>query len=237
MSKTIIQRLFSPFKKFLPQIIHKPIRSLSTAILTPLRFSYTSGHFRSSLLNKAVDKDGISIPWYSYPAYDFLRNKDFSTKNILEFGSGQSTLWWSLKVKSIKSFEENLIWYSKVKKLVPLNVNLIYADDSDKSLCLDFIKENLKDGFLYDIIIIDGLFRNELCEIAIEKLAQDGCIICDNSEGGGYNFKQAFLGRGYSRIDFHGFSPGVVLKQSTSFFFKEKSFVFDNDTQEIGLFH
>ena len=58
-----------------------------------------------------------------------------------------------LKVKSIKSFEENLIWYSKVKKLVPLNVNLIYADDSDKSLFLDFIKENLKNGFFMILLL------------------------------------------------------------------------------------
>lgn len=237
MHKTLIQRAFAPLKKLLPAFLHKPIRSVSTAVLTPLRFSFTSGHFKSSLLNKAVDSKGNSIPWYSYPAYDFLRNKDFSTKNILEFGSGQSTNWWSVRANSIKSFEENYEWYKKINRDKGDNVTLIYADDSDRDKCLNFIHENLKGDNFYDLVIIDGLFRHELCKIALDKLAKNGCIICDNSEGGGYYFQKAFLGKGFKRIDFHGFSPGVVLKQSTSFFFKDDNFLFDNDLNEIGLFH
>ncbi|MBC7476080.1 MAG: hypothetical protein H7263_17490 [Candidatus Sericytochromatia bacterium] len=100
--------------------------------------------------------------------------------------------------------------------------------------CLKVINENLSKDEKYDVIIIDGLYRYELCEIAIQNLATGGVIIADNSEGTGYNFKKAFDGTEFSRVDFHGFSPGVVLRQGTSFFFKDSSFIFSNDS-EIDL--
>jgi hypothetical protein len=86
------------------------------------------------------------------------------------------------------------------------------------------IKENSK----YDVIVIDGLFRKQLCEIAIRYLTATGVIITDNSEG--YGFKEAFDNTGFKRVDFHGYSPGVVLKQSTSIFFNSNCFIFENDS-------
>ena len=56
---------------------------------------------------RAVDKKGDPIPWYTYPAIDFLLLRDYRDKNILEFGSGQSTLWWAARAKFVLSLEED----------------------------------------------------------------------------------------------------------------------------------
>lgn len=229
--KTSLQRISKLLKKVLPAFIMQPLRNIGTAFITPIRFSCNSGHFRSSLKNKALDRHGNVIPWYAYPAIDFIKNKDFKTKRILEFGAGQSTIWWAERSNYIKSFEEDKIWYKTLKKIIPVNVDLIYTDRSVKKNCLDFIEAQLKADEKYDLIIIDGLFRQELCKIAIAHLVDQGCIIADNSEGGGYNYQAEFKDKGFSRVDFFGHAPGVVLKQGTSFFFKNNSFIVNNDDE------
>jgi len=230
MSRTYLQKAYSPLKKALPPVLSRWLRSVSTAVITPIRFSYATGHFRSSIKNVSVNKNGEFIPWYSYPAIDFIINKDFSDKRVLEFGAGQSSLWWGKKAKYIKSFEEDLTWYTQLKTKITTNIELVYANLEPFENCLKVINDNLVNDQKYDIIIIDGLYRYELCEVAINNLAEGGVIIADNSEGTGYNFQRAFKNTGFSRVDFHGFSPGVVLRQGTSFFFKDSSFIFSNDS-------
>lgn len=225
MSKTIIQKNFSWFKRNLPSFITQPIRAFATGILTPIRFSVNSGHFKSSLKNKAIDKNGKHIPWYSYPAIDLLMQKDFKGKRILEFGGGQSTIWWANRAEQVKSFEGNKAWFDYIKGLMPDNATLIFADDSSAENCITSVNKHLKEDELFDIIIIDGLWRYELCEVAMKHLNKDGAIIADNSES--YDFQKAFANSSMQRVDFYGYSPGVVLKQGTSILFKDHCFLFD----------
>lgn len=229
MRYTGIQKSFVFFKKYFPNRIWRPIRSTVTAFYTPIRFGWNSGHFRSSFLNKAVDRHGDKIPWYSYPAIDFIKNKNFKGKRILEFGSGQSTFWWSERAESIMAFEENLQWYQHLNKNLNTNIDLVYASNENKSTCLSVIENALKGKQPFDVIIVDGSYRLEACQLAIPYLKEGGVVITDNSEGEGYGFRTAFEGLGFSRVDFFGYSPGVVLMQATSFFFKGTSFIFSND--------
>ena len=74
--------------------------------------------------------------------------------------------------------------------------------------------------------MIDGLARFEMIKISLNYLAEDGCIICDNSEG--YNFFEGFKDSGLNRVDFFGSAPGVILPHSTSICFPDNSFVFDS---------
>src|SRR5688572_30099175 len=115
-------------KKVLPSPVFKAVRAVGTGVLTPLAFSYHSGHFLSSLKSKAVDKKGTALPWYTYPAIDFLRHKQMTDKTVLEFGSGQSTLWWSQRVRNVVSLEDNESWYQSLRQLVPSNVQLVLGD-------------------------------------------------------------------------------------------------------------
>lgn len=76
-------------KKILP---HK----LSTLVLPYYKqwknfmtLSNQYGQFQSIKKWSCIDKDGNPIPWYTYPAIEYLSNLDFSNKIILEWGGGE----------------------------------------------------------------------------------------------------------------------------------------------------
>jgi hypothetical protein len=76
-------------------IAFRAMRRIGTAVLAPIQFSLATGHFRSSIASEALDARGKPLPWYTYPAIDFLADVDFSSQSVLEFGASQSTLWRS----------------------------------------------------------------------------------------------------------------------------------------------
>ena len=78
----------------------------------------------------------------------------------------------------------------------------------------------------FDVIVIDGLYRNAMIDIACDYLSDIGIIICDNAEG--YGFYESFRSRGMNRVDFYGLAPGIILPHCTSIYFTPTSFVFDS---------
>lgn len=42
-----------------------------------------------------VDRDGNPLPWYTYPAIEYLSQFDYGEKTIFEFGCGYSSLFWA----------------------------------------------------------------------------------------------------------------------------------------------
>jgi hypothetical protein len=234
-----LHRAFAPIKRYLPKWIWSPIRRLATAVLTPIFFSYDSGHLRSSFAAKAVTKTGKPIPWYTYPCIDFLAARNFSGRIVLEFGAGQSTLWWAARAKRVVALEESAEWLAKLRPLVPVNASLHQISTKSRQACVDHVRSTLREEphDRYDVIVIDGLYRQEMVPIAQAMLSDDGIIICDNSEG--YGFRDAFIGSNLSRVDFYGYTPGVVWPQATSIFFRPGgSFAFSPDHEiatSLGL--
>ena len=168
------------------------------------------------------------IPWYSLKSIDFLSEKDFSQKNILEFGAGQSTLWWAERCKKIISFEPNQGWYRKLKKEKEKYKNLeIYLA---KKLIIN--EEYIKDQ-LFDVIIIDGLDRIKCAQIAFHYLNKDGLIILDDTQekNGRHCNKELFnllKKNKFQRIDFCDFDSNQINIKTTSFFFKNSCFLETN---------
>jgi hypothetical protein len=217
--RSSLHRWFAPLKQILPARVWQPVRSVATCILTPIRFSINTGHAKSSFLMRAVDKKGDPIPWYTYPAIEFLLQRDYRDKRILEFGSGQSTLWWAARSKFVLSIEEDPQWFAEVSARVPSNVDLCQVPATIE--VIDKLVQSR--GLKFDVIIIDGGPRRKLVELAFQYLAPRGVIILDNAEG--YGFYEEMKGRGCRRIDFVGFAPGVVLQHCTSMAFVNDCFV------------
>jgi hypothetical protein len=221
-------------KRILPQWVWSPIRKVMTAFLTPIRFSLHTGHFKSSLRAAAVDRKGNPLPWYTYPAIDFVDAKDFSNKTVLEFGSGHSTFWWAKRCQSVLAFESNPEWFAYVKPALPKNAQIVNIPDDLTGL------DGAVQGGKFDLIIIDGLDRLKAARRSIELLEPEGAILFDNSEGswGGdspnaYPILQLFRTSGFSRLDFYGYAPGVILPHCTSLFFKERSFILRGDENVV----
>ena len=227
MSDIWIQTAFKPLKTYLPHWISDPIRSVATALLTPMLFSYRTGHLRSSFKRIAVSRSGDPLPWYTYPCIDFLKYRSYEDKTVLEFGTGQSTLWWAQRAKNVVGFEGDEVWHHKLKASVPSNVELHPIPIDRASKCVEEINRILgvQPGLLFDVIVIDGPWRYQMIEISAKAVTDTGIIICDNAEG--YGFCEGFRSRDFLRVDFFGYAPGVVLPHSTSIFFRPGSFVFD----------
>jgi hypothetical protein len=229
----IVHRFFSPLRKCLPAKVSRKIRSVFTGLLTPFYFSKETGHFRSAILSRAVDKKGNPLPWYTYPTIDLLSRKDFSGRHVMEFGAGQSTLWWSKRCRELLSYEPDANWYSYLKGRVPDNVKLYHLPYS-----LDGI-ESLLGNKQFDMIVVDGFDRFKACQVARRCLKLDGAILLDNSDGlwgptgpivetGIPNpIMDFFRAEKFSRIDFFGYAPGVFSPYCTSLFFKDRCFVLE----------
>ena len=237
----IVHRIFSPLRKWLPAKVSRRIRSAFTGLLTPFYFSKETGHFRSAILSKAVDKMGEPIPWYTYPAIDLLNRKNFSSCRVMEFGAGQSTLWWSKRCRELLSFEPNASWYSYLRGRVLANVQLYHLPYNLEGLeaCLGTQQ--------FDVIIVDGFDRLKACQVARRCLKPDGAIILDNSDGiwgptgpivetGIPNpIMDFFRAEKFSRVDFFGYAPGVFSPYCTSLFFKDQCFLLEGRENPVAV--
>lgn len=235
MTGTAIHRAFAPFNR-LPSWISNPIRSTATAVLGPLMFGYRTGFFRSCFRMAAVARDGEPIPWYTYPSIDFLKYRSFAGRDVLEFGSGQSTLWWAQRARGVLSFEGDPAWCERIRPKMPANVDLRLVSMANPETNVSHVRAVLagRPHDRYDVIVIDRMFRPNMVDIACEYLEPGGIIIADNSEG--YGIWEEFVGRGFSRVDFYGNAPGVVLPHCTSIYFRGSAFVFDHDAPMHVIF-
>jgi hypothetical protein len=213
-------------RRVLPRFLFNILRSVGTALGTPLIFSLSSGHFRSSFARRAVDRHGHPIPWYTYPAIDYLSRKDFRNTRVLEWGAGQSTLWWAGRARAVVAVESDQSWYEALRPQLPSNA-VVHLTGPDLSALRDKINGP------FDLIIVDGLDRLRCAELSLDLLSEGGAILLDNSEGtwsgdGSYPIIELFKRCNFSRVDFYGYSPGVSSKQCTSLFFRTGCFLFSD---------
>uniref|UniRef100_A0A832LJD7 FkbM family methyltransferase n=1 Tax=Ignavibacterium album TaxID=591197 RepID=A0A832LJD7_9BACT len=180
------------------------------------------GWFKSLDCGEPVDKNGEPIPWFTYPAIDFLKERLNKNMTVFEYGSGSSTLFFAKRVKEIISVETDKQWYEKIKLKMPANVKIILYE-KDKS---DINYAKVIDSFnkKYDIIIIDAIERNEVLMNAANYLNEGGVIILDDSEREEYkNSILQILKYHYKTINFWGFSPGYFYKKCTTIIYNNKN--------------
>jgi hypothetical protein len=224
MTQTWIQRSFAPLKRVLPRPMADLVRGTITAVIAPFFQYYRCGHFRSSLARRAVDRYGKALPWYTYPCIEFLKRQCFAGRHVLEFGGGQSTYWWASVQAIVTTLEADDAWFNEMQSTLPSNV-IIHLVSGDDAKHVEPVLASCGRSH-FDIIVIDGLRREEMIDLAIPLLAQNGAVICDNSSG--YGFFEGFRGKGFQRVDFYGPAPGVILPSCTSIFFRDRCFLFDN---------
>ncbi len=157
-------------------------------------------------------KNSVSdnMPWLAFGAIDFIKSIVRTNMSVFEYGSGGSTLFWSLHVKSVVSVEHEPSWYVKMasefsKKQIG-NVEYILAEAEDDKMFEtksflnpgDYIsadnhfKGKSFEGYVkqidrfpdqsFDLIIIDGRARPSCIAHSLTKLKQGGYLVVDNSE-------------------------------------------------------
>jgi hypothetical protein len=180
-----------------------------------LWFDY--GFLRSARAGKCVDAAANAIPWYSYPAIEYLKQLDFTNRDVFEFGSGQSTLFWAQRARRVVSVEDDEAWYGIVSAKLPPNCEMILEKDI---AVYPTHLARYPDGF--DVIVVDGASRgrtrNKCARAAIEHLRPGGLIILDNSDWLPMS-AQLLRESGLIEVDMAGFGPLLDHTQTTSLFF------------------
>lgn len=196
-------------KKILRKIFHH-------SILDTLRnyriLTLDYGQFKSMVRWSCVDKDDNELPWYSYPAIEYIEQLDFTDKNVLEYGSGNSSIFWAKRCKKLVSVESDSEWYFKIKDQLPDNVDYHLVEGKD-----EYVSKIHEYPFSFDIIVVDGLYRYDCAVEALKKLNQGGIIILDNSDWWPETSK--FLrNTNLIEVDMNGFGPINSYTWTTSFY-------------------
>lgn len=170
------------------------------------------GQRYSIIHNKCVDKDGNEIPWYTFPAYEYLKSLDFKNSNVLEFGSGASSSWWAKRARTVTAIEHDKHWFDLVKQRQTENLEILFA--SSEYDYLTIIPDRK-----FDLIIIDGMYRYKCAKVIKNNMNKGALVILDNSDW--YPDTARFLREEYDllQVDMHGFGPINNYTWTTSIFF------------------
>lgn len=200
---TIISSQFNPFLEIEKQVLSK------------------YGFVKSKISQTITDNEGSALPWYTYPAIEFLSKFDYSDKSIFEYGSGFSSKYWAGRCLELFSVESDFKWFEEVKKFNLKNQSIVYENDENRYV------ESIQRKEKYDVIIIDGMYRDLCAEKAINCIKEDGMIIFDNSDR---TCKYEEYKRAYDylkqldflRIDFNGIGTINNYSWTTSVYLSRK---------------
>jgi hypothetical protein len=182
-------------------------------------FFRTSGWSLSVWYGLPIDRDKCEIPWFTYPAIEFLKERIKNEFSIFEFGSGNSTIWFSQRAQKVTSVEHDLRWKNIMKEKF-LNYPNVSCElhPVEKGEYANAIKEYINQ---FHIVVIDGVDRVNCSFNAINALKANGVIIWDNSDreecGDGYSF---LISNGFRRLDFWGLGPINSYEWCTSIFYR-----------------
>jgi len=170
---------------------------------------------------ESLDSQLQEIPWYTYPAIEYLDNIDFKFDKVFEYGSGNSTVWWAKRANSITSIEDDENWFHIVEeKLGKLKNKINYLFEKEETYIENTSVINS------DIVIIDGGHRTNCAKYIIKLIERNGfepkMIIFDNSDWYPSTIEYFRTKSEYLQIDFHGFGPINGYTWTTSIFFNPK---------------
>ena len=176
------------------------------------------GWFKSNEKHVPVDLDGRPLPWYTYTAIKFLEKKIEAKMTVFEYGSGNSSLWWSERVSSVISIEHDLSWFDYMKNRIIPNIEYIYCEQIDGGRYNKIISEYEKK---FDIVVIDGRDRINCAKNALGALKDNGIILWDNSDRDAYSEGyQYLLENGFKRLDLYGCGPIGNYGWCTTIFYR-----------------
>jgi hypothetical protein len=171
------------------------------------------GHFRSVEEGSAVRPNGDPVPWYTYPALEYLGQFDFGEWDAFEFGGGNSSRYWARRCRSLTTVESNPAWHEKIVQAATPNQRVTLATDPQR-----YADAVLEGDHPYRLIVIDGEHRRACAERAVTRLAPDGIIVFDNTDW--WPQTCAFLrDHGLLQIDFTGLGTINRYAWTTSVFF------------------
>ncbi len=175
------------------------------------------GHKRSILQQQHVDAAGKPLPAYSYPAISYLGQIDLSARSVLEFGSGNSTSFWSECAEKVVSIFVGGDSEGRNDRDAVENIQHFVAQDPAEAASLAVLCARK-----FDVVVLDCGERFHLVEAATQIVSDEGMIILNESD---WHPATASLLRGPDviQVDFEGFGSLRPHLFTTSIFLKRKA--------------
>ena len=197
-------------------------------LLTTRRNSYLyqKGWVKTLLMGFPCDKNGCPIPWMNFSFLHFIRQRITKDHSIIEFGGGYSTLYWAKKAKCVYGIEHDHFFVKTLRDQLPSNGFLLVPGEEnsieyEKMGSLAYRSNELTK---FDILIIDGIKRNECFEQSVQYLNDDGIVIWDDSSRDSYSDSfNKLKSMGFKRLAFEGLKPGDRSVDETSIFYRNNN--------------
>lgn len=108
----------------------------------------------------------VNYPWYTKSCLEWLDLGQFRDKLIFEYGVGESTEWFKRRGAICYGVDSDIEWARKaLAKFETFNTEYVRAIEGD---------------LLFDIVVIDGEWRDDCTEYALKYLKEGGLLIIDN---------------------------------------------------------
>lgn len=176
----------------------------------------------------------LDVPWWTYDAIerveDFLRARKAS--RVFEYGSGASTVWLAKRADSVISIDHDAGWIEFSRpRLAELGNATVEHVPADERLDPDGRYRSGKPGYRdtsfhayvdaidrwpgqFDLIVVDGRARSACLMKAVERLADDGMIVFDNSHRRRY--REAIETCGLESQETKGLVPSLPFPDQTT---------------------
>ena len=120
------------------------------------------------------------VPMISYRARRAIEELLTKDSQMVEFGSGNSTLWFAARTGFVLSIEDDKEWYAHVQKqcssLNSYNVRHEFRTEKNYTNLLDIQNESL------DFALVDGTDREGCIRSVVPKLKRGANLYLDNSD-------------------------------------------------------
>ena len=120
------------------------------------------------------------VPMISYRARRAIEELLTKDSQMVEFGSGNSTLWFAARTGFVLSIEDDKEWYAHVQKqcssLDSYNVRHEFRTEKNYTNLLDIQNESL------DFALVDGTDREGCIRSVVPKLKRGANLYLDNSD-------------------------------------------------------
>jgi precorrin-6B methylase 2 len=184
-------------------------------------YLYETGWSRSVIEGKPVDKDGNPLPWISIPTIELLKEKDLSQLFVFEYGAGNSTIWFSKRVKKVVSIEHDKEWFAFVQKMIDAKNSKVYF--KELSYGGDYARSIL-DYNEVDIALVDGRDRVNCAKNSVTQLSSKGVIILDDAQRENYQEAIEYIqSKGFKSLNLVGMNVGRPMRKVTTIFYRDNN--------------
>jgi hypothetical protein len=125
-------------------------------------------------------------PWLTPQAVGWLERWLAPMHCAFEWGAGRSTLWIARRLRSIISVEHDPAWYARVESLARCqrldNVHLKFRPHVQAPPDgITYSKAILEADQEFDLVLVDGLYRDQCALAALQRLKPQGVLVLDNA--------------------------------------------------------